>query len=197
MGRNQEILLVLKEGPLRARDFETAGIPRANLRRLVLLGKVERIARGLYALPQPPMTENDTLVEVAKRVPSAVFCLLTALRFHGVTTQNPHEIWIAIEGRSWKPGFDRPKLQVLRFSGPAFHSNIEEHRVGKTPIRVYGLAKTVADCFRFRNRVGLDVALEALRESIRSRKVSRDDILLAARERGVYRTVYPYVEAMS
>ncbi len=112
--------------------------------------------------------------EVAKRAPQAVICLISALEFHQLTTQIAHNVWIAIENKRWEPKFEHPPLEIVRFSSPAFRFGVEEHEVDRITVKIYSPAKTVADCFKFRNRVGLDVSLEALRETWRSRKATMD-----------------------
>jgi hypothetical protein len=126
------------------------------------------------------ISESISLAEVAKRVPNAVVCLISALQFHNLTTQIPHRVWIAIENKNWKPKFDYPLLEVVRFSGRALSFGVEEHEVNRVPVKVYSPAKTVADCFKFRNKIGLDVAMEALRETWRSRKATMDELWEAA-----------------
>jgi predicted transcriptional regulator of viral defense system len=178
----------------RAGDFVTAGISPSRLRRAVLNGSLQRLSRGVYAPAQQQPGDHWSLREVAVRAPNAVVCLLSALAFHGVTTQQPHEVWIAIEGTAWAPRVGNLRLRVLRFSGQSFRLGIETHVVEGVPIRVYSLARTVADCFRMRNKIGLEVAMEALREALRSRKVTRDQILEMARGLGVARVIIPYME---
>ena len=183
-----------KHSMARSRDFERAGIGRARLRRAVLDGSSQRLSRGGYARADQSPGDHWSLREVAVRSPNAVICLLSALSFHGVTTQQPHEVWIALEGTDWAPRIGNLRLRVMRFSGKAFSLGVETHVVEGVPIRVYGLARTVADCFRMRNKIGLDIAMESLREALRSRKVTRDQILEMARQLRVERVILPYME---
>lgn len=183
-----------KRSMARSRDFVRAGIGRTRLRRALLDGSLQRLSRGVYTRAGQPPGDHWSLREIAVRAPGAVVCLLSALAFHGVTTQQPHEVWIALEGTAWAPRAGNLRLHVLRFSGKAFSLGIETHQVEGVPIRVYGLARTVADCFRMRNKIGLDVAMEALRETLRSRKVTRDQILQMARDLRVERVILPYME---
>jgi len=183
-----------KHSMARSRDFERAGIGRAQLRRAVLDGSLQRLSRGVYARADQSIGDHWSLREVAVRSPGAVICLLSALAFHGVTTQQPHEVWIALEGTAWAPRISNLRLRVHRFSGKAFGLGIENHMVEGVSIRVYGLARTVADCFRMRNKIGLDIAMEALREALRSRKVTRDQILEMARPLRVERVIMPYMQ---
>lgn len=197
MQRSEQILgLIEKKGVVRPRDVEALGIARQYLQRLYAQGAVERVGRGLYARPDTLTGEHSALVEVTKRAPKGVICLLSALHFHNLTTQLPHEVWLAIEGTGWKPLIDYPPLNVVRFSGRAFHYGIEVHHIDAVPLRVYSAAKTVADCFKFRNKIGLDVALEALRETLRDRRATVDDIWRAAGICRVANVMRPYLEAV-
>jgi predicted transcriptional regulator of viral defense system len=148
-------------GVVRPAELEVQGIPRAQLYRLVRRGLVARQARGIYVASNHPYTEDHALAQVAKRVPNGAFCLLTALRFHELTTQAPAEVWIALPEKARKPRLDYPQLRVSRFSGAALTEGIETHRIEGVDVRVYSAAKTVADCFKYRNKVGIDVAVEA------------------------------------
>jgi predicted transcriptional regulator of viral defense system len=154
---------------LRPRDLAAHGIPREYLSRLSERGVAVRAARGLYVLADAEGPEHHTLAEVCKRVSRGVLCLLFALRFHGLTTQVPHEVWIALEGRAWRPRVDGPAVRIVRFSGPAFESAVETPQIEGLQVKVYSPAKTVADCFKYRNTIGLDVALEVLRDCPRQR----------------------------
>src|SRR5439155_12579860 len=140
-------------GTVRPSDLAARGVPRSQLYRLVQRGMVERRSRGIYVASRHPITSQHTLARVAKRVPGGVFCLLTALRFHGLTTQNPAEVWIALPEKARKPRMDYPRLRVARFSGSALAEGIERRSVEGVKIRVYSAAKTVADCFKYRNKV--------------------------------------------
>jgi predicted transcriptional regulator of viral defense system len=186
-----------RAGALRARELEAAGIARAQLSRLVAAGKLQRLARGLYALPEYQGTEHTALQNVAKRAPQAVFCLLTALRLHELTTQTPFEVWIAIGNKDHPPRMDYPPLRVVRFSAESLRFGVEVRRVAGGSVKVNRVAKTVADCFKFRNKIGLDVALEALREARRARKVTADDLWRCARINRVANVMRPYMEAVA
>jgi len=186
-----------RTGTARACELEAAGIRRAQLSRLVSAGRLQRVARGLYALPDYRGTEHSALVTVARRAPQAVFCLLTALRLHGLTTQAPFEAWIAIGNKDHAPRLDHPPLRVVRFSPQSLAHGVETLKVEGTPLKVTSVAKTVADCFKFRNRIGLDVALEALREARRARKATADDLWRSARIDRVANVMRPYLEAIA
>jgi predicted transcriptional regulator of viral defense system len=181
----------------RSRDLVAAGLARSELSRMVAAGRLIRIARGLYAAPGYQSGEHAALVTVAKRAPGTLFCLLTALRFHDLTTQSPSEVWIAIDNKGHPPRLDYPPLRAVRFSGAALAAGVETHRVDGTPIRVTGVAKTVADCFKFRNKIGLDVALEALREARRAKKANADELWRFAKLDRVANVMRPYLEAVA
>lgn len=186
-----------KQSVLRSRDLESQGITRAVLARCVEDGLLTRAGRGLYTRADHAPSENHTLAQVAKRVPDAVFCLLTALRFHGLTTQSPHEVWIALPASARKPRLDYPKLRVARFSGAALTIGIEVQRVEGVAIRVYSPAKTVADCFKYRNKLGIDVAVEALRDFTRKHRGGANELARYARVCRVARVMQPYLDAIA
>lgn len=184
-------------GWLRAADLEAANIPRVTLTRLVARGRLERVARGLYRIPGAGGSEHEGLITVARKTPQAVFCLLTALQFHGLTTQLPWQVWIAMPRGSHRPRIDHPPLRMVQFTGEAYDHGIEEHRVDGVTLRVTSAAKTVADCFKHRNTVGLDVALEALRDALSQRKASFDDIWRAAKVCRVDNVMRPYLDTLA
>jgi predicted transcriptional regulator of viral defense system len=187
---------VRRHGIVRPRDVEAAGIPREFLLRLLKQGKLERSGRGMYTLPNYPVTEHHSYAEVAKRVPGAVLCLLSALAFHEMTTQNPEDVWIALGKGARRPALASPSIRVVRLSGLSLTEGIESHRVEGVPIRVYSAAKTVADCFKFRNKIGLDVAIEALKECLRRKKGTVNDIYSFAKICRVSNVIRPYMEAL-
>lgn len=160
-------------------------------------GILERTGRGLYALPDAGAAEYHSLAEAAKRVPDAVACLLSALAFHDLTTQSPHEVWIAIDMKARKPANGYPPLRVVRFTGAALIEGVEEHDVEGVPVKVYSPAKTVADCFKYRNKIGKDVALEALRDSWRKGKATMDDLWKYAKVCRVANVMRPYLESLT
>jgi len=187
---------VRQAGLLRPRDVRAEGIPGATFRRLEQGGILRRAGRGLYMLADAAeVTEHHTLAEACIRVPHGVVCLLSALRFHDLTTQAPFEVWLAIEERKWRPVVDYPPLRIVRFSGPAFTEGVEAHRVEGVTVRVYGVAKTVADCFKYRNKIGLDVALEALHDVRRQRRSTNDELWRYAQVCRVANVMLPYLEA--
>jgi len=188
--------LVRNQGLIRPRDLAPLGIPRVSLTRAVRRGQLERIGRGLYGLPGRPVSAHGVLAEVARRVPKGVVCLLSALRFHGLTTQAPFEVWLAIENKAIAPKLDYPSLRIVRFSGDALTEGVEEHVVDGVMVRVTGVAKTVADCFKYRNKIGLDVALEALREAWREKRMTSDDLWRYAKVCRVANVMRPYHESL-
>ena len=190
------VRLARKQGVLRSRDFEAEGVNRMALRRLVEAGVLERVGRGLYSLPKGKVTEHHSLVEATLRVPKGVVCLLSALQFHNLSTQSPHEVWLAVSNLAWKPKTDWPPLRVVRFSGAALTHGVERHRLEGVDVAVTTAAKTVADCFKYRNKIGLDVALEALTD-YRRKRGSVDALMRAASVDRVARVLRPYLEAMS
>ncbi len=194
----QERLLDLarKRGSVTRQEAVAAGIHTQTLSRLVRSGDLERVGRGLYRLPETPITENHGFALVAAAVPKAVICLISALRFHEIGTQLPHEVWIAIDRRSRRPSIEYPRLRVFRFGGVALTEGIETHRLEGETVRIYSAAKTVADCFKYRNKVGLDVALEALREAWRERRFTMDEIHRYAGICRVEQVMRPYLELL-
>jgi len=196
--RKDQALEIIRElGIVRPVDLEARGISRGVLYRLVRDDLVVREARGIYVASQHPYSAEHTLAHVAKRVPAGVFCLLTALRFHELTTQNPAEVWIALHEKARKPRLDYPRLRVARFSGPALKEGIETHRLENVEVRVYSAAKTVADCFKYRNKVGIDVAVEALRDYHRSHRGGANELARFARICRVSRVMQPYLDAIA
>jgi predicted transcriptional regulator of viral defense system len=182
---------------LRSRDLTAKGFSRVDLQQAVKAGQLERAGRGLYRPPFADVTENHTLAEVGKQVPNGTICLLSALRFHRLTTQNPHTVWLALGHKSWSPRAHNVGLRIIRMSGAALHEGVETHIVEGVPLRVYNPAKTVADCFKFRHKIGLDVALEALRETWRERRATMRDMEHYARVNRVANVLRPYFESLT
>ncbi len=188
--------LAARQPLIRPRDVEALGIARAYLTRLERRGLLERRARGVYVLAGAPVSEHHGLALAAKQVPRGAVCLLSALRFHGLTTQDPHEVWMAIDFKARKPSVEFPVLRIVRFSGRALSEGIETHVIEAVAVRVYSPAKTVADCFKYRNKIGMDVAIEALRDALRKRKATVDDIYRFAKVCRVANVIRPYLEAI-
>ncbi len=190
------IRLLKRRGTLRPRDLVALGIPADYLDRLYRRRLVERVARGVYTSVDIEVTEHHSLVEATRSVPAGVVCLISALQFHGLTTQIAHEVWMALPNKAWVPKLKAPKLRVVRFSGPALKKLIERHKIEHLTIQVYSPAKTVADCFKFRNTVGLDVALEALRDCWRKKQATMDQLWEAANVCRMANVMRPYIESL-
>lgn len=191
------LLRLARKGPVRARDLDEAGIPRAYLKRLCDRGLLEQIDRGLYRLVDAPVTELSTLAEVSKRIPHAVICLLSALQVHGMTTEAPHAVWVLIDRHARMPKVTTPTLEVVRASGGALGHGVETRVIDGVEVRLTSPAKTVADCFRFRRHLGLEVALAALKDYLGKRKGSIDALVEAARADRIYAFMRPYLEALA
>lgn len=189
--------LVRKNGWLRASDLADAGVPRAVLTRMAASGQLERAARGLYRLPGSGSSEHEGLVTVASKVPQAVVCLLSALQFHGLTTQLPWQVWIAMPRGSHVPRLEYPPIRMVQFTGEAYTQGIETHERDGVKLHVYSVAKTVADCFKHRNKIGMDVALEALKDARAQGRASFDDLWRCAKVCRVSNVMRPYMEAVA
>jgi predicted transcriptional regulator of viral defense system len=197
MVTSDEVLTTVRSmGAIRSREAEARGISRKHLQRLAEQGFLYRATRGVYVPTDAALTETQSLVEVATRVPGGIFCLLTALRFHELTTQNPFEVWVALPPRARRPRLDYPPLRIASFTGDAFTEGMEEHQVGEALLRIYSPAKTVADCFKYRNKIGLDVALEALRDYRRKFRGGSDQLWHFAQVCRVANVMRPYMEAI-
>lgn len=201
--KSEHILALAEQrGVLRPRDLDEYHIPRAYLHRLWRRGLLEHDTRGLYRIQQRELSEHHSLVEVSKQVPAGIVCLLSALQFHGLTTQNPFEIWLALSAKARRPQPAGIPLRVARFSGEALTAGIEEHVIEGIIVKVYHPAKTVADCFKYRHKIGLDVAIEALRDALRLRNAegslccSVDAIWHYAQICRVSNVIKPYLEAL-
>ncbi len=181
---------------IRPRELAAHRIPRVYLTRLVDAGSLRRLGRGLYVGSNARLSEHHELAEAAKRAPHAVVCLLSALQFHRLTTQAPREVWIAIGQKARRARVERPRLRIVHFSGSALSAGIEQHEIEGVSVRIYSPAKTVADCFKFRNKIGIDVALEALRDYRRTRKGTSDDLWRFAKICRVANVMRPYLESI-
>ncbi len=182
---------------LRAREVTQHGLPTIALTRLVQAGKLERVARGLYGIPGAKTSEHRSLAEVSARVPKGVVCLLSALRVHEIGTQAPFEVWIAIPQHMVTPRLDQPAIRVVRMSDAALAEGVERRTIDGVKVPVFNAARTVVDCFRFRNKIGLDVALEALRDGWRLRKFTLDDLWRHATNGRMTNVMRPYIEAIT
>ena len=186
-----------KIGILRAGDLAAYGIRRAYLYRLHKMGVVNRVGRGLYVYRNATLTEGHSIAEASKKVQNGVVCLLSSLRLHGLTTQNPFEVWMAIDRKARLPKPDTLKIRLVRYSGEALTAGVEERMIERVSVRVYGVAKTVADCFKYRNKIGLDVALEALRDCRKKRACTVDELWHYAKICRIANVMRPYLEAIA
>jgi predicted transcriptional regulator of viral defense system len=189
--------LARRHGSVTRQTVTAAGIHTQMLTRLIRAGELERVAPGHYRLPNAPVTEHHGFAIVAAAAPKAVVCLLSALSFHEIGTQLPHAVWIAIDRRARRPTLRYPPLQVVRFGGAALTEGIETHEIEGQIVRVFNVAKTLADLFKYRNKVGLEVALEALRDAWRTRRFTMAEIHRYARICRVERVMTPYLEALA
>lgn len=194
--RQRVLKLARRPGGVTSREINEAGIHRQLLTRLVREGALEQVARGVYRLPDQPVSEHHGLVLAAAAVPNGIICLLSALAFHDLGTQLPSEAWLAMPRRARQPTPKYPPLRIVRFSGDAFIKGVETHPIEGRPLRVYGVAKTVADCFKYRNKIGLDVTLEALREGWRERRFTLDELDRYAEICRVSSVMRPYLELL-
>jgi len=198
IGHEEKIIRLLRRsGVLRSRELAEHDIPRQYLSILQERGMIQRSGRGLYILADANVTEQHSIAEAAKKVPAGVVCLLSALRLHGLTTQAPFEVWMAIDFKAWKPRIDYPPMRIVRFSGKALREGVQTRKIEGVEVRLYSPAKTVADCFKYRNKIGLDVALEALRDCRRKRKATIDEIWSAAKVCRVAKVMQPYMESLA
>ena len=197
MNRKEQIMqLADTSGIIRAKDLETIGIPRNYLYKMHKDGLLEKISPGLYSLPNSLGTEYSTIAEIAKRIPHAVICLVSALIYHELTTQLSPDIWISVPKSSRKPKIKYPPINLTYVSDLAYSFGIQKHIINGVLVKIYSPAKTVADCFKFRSKVGLDVAIEALRNVRRSRKATMDELMEAAKVNRVLKIMMPYMEAI-
>jgi predicted transcriptional regulator of viral defense system len=195
-GRQKVLKLARRLGGVTSGEVTEAGIHRQLLTRLVREGALEQVARGVYRVPDQPVSENHGLALAAVAVPKGIICLLSALAFHGLGTQLPWEVWLALPRRARQPTLKYPPLRIVRFSGDAFTEGVETYQVEGRPLPVYGAAKTVADCFKYRNKIGMDVALEALREGWRERRFTVDELDRHAEICRVSGVMRPYLESL-
>ncbi len=194
--KQRALELIIEAGVIRPRDLKAHGISRSVLQRLMNEGMIQRIGRGLYEAIEADQNEHIDLIEVCKRVPKGIICLISALIFHGLTTQMPYEVWVAIGIKAYKPKIERPRVRFVRFSGTALSFGVESHAIQGATIRVTSAAKTVADCFKYRNKIGIDVAAEALRNFMRNKRGGMDALWESAGVCRVQKIIRPYIEAL-
>jgi predicted transcriptional regulator of viral defense system len=194
--REQRRGTISASGLARTRSLEKAGLSRVAVARMANSGELQRITRGVYAPPNFAPTEHHGLATAAARVPHGVICLLSALQFHGIGTQAPFEVWIAIDRKARKPTIDAPPLRVVRFSKRILKEGVERHVLEGVDVKITSAARTVADCFKYRNKIGLYVALEALRDCWRQKKATMDELHRAARVCRMANVMRPYLESL-
>ena len=191
-----QVLELAQQGLLRVCDLTSRGLHPEYLRRLYQKGLVRREGRGLYIAADAEISVHYGLAQVAKRVSHGVICLLSALSFHEIGTQLPHQVWMAIDRRAARPKMQFPPLRVMRFSGAALTEGIETYQIEGVSVQIFNPAKTVADCFKYRNKIGLDIALEALKECILDRRTTMDDLWHFAKVCRMTNVMRPYMEAI-
>lgn len=189
--------LLEARGILRLAELRDAGVTAATVGRMERAGEVIRLARGLYQLPDAPLDANHSLAEAAKRLPKGVVCLVSALAYHGLTDQLPKKVWMAIGSKDWAPKADDVPLRVVRFADKLLAESVETHVIEGVPVKVFGVAKSIADCFRHRGKIGLSIAIEGLQETLRQRKASPAEIARQAERGGVSTVIRPYLEALT
>ena len=189
--------LLEERGIVRLREFKEAGITAATVGRMCKDGEVARLARGLYQRPDAPIGAHHSLAEAAKRQPKGVICLVSALAFHGLTDQLPRAVWMAVGAKDWASRADAPPIRIVRFTEAFLADGVMVERIEGVTVSVFGVAKTIADCFRHRRTVGHSVALEGLQEALRQRKATPAEIVRHAERGRVSTVVRPYLEALT
>ena len=194
--RERVLALAKAHGIIRARDITAAGIARTYLQRLCQEGSLVRVARGLYQAADADITVHHSLLEASRALPHGVVCLLSALQFHGLTTQAPHQVWMTVGSKKWVPTHPPVSLRIIRAHEAVLTAGVEHHTIEYVAVPIYGAAKTVADCFKHRNKLGIDVAVEALRDGLRQRTCAVDDLWHYAQVCRVQNVMRPYLEAL-
>jgi predicted transcriptional regulator of viral defense system len=195
--RDQALTLLKRRGITRLAELQTAGVTATTVSRMERAGEVVRLARGLYQLPDAALDAHQSLAEAARLVPKGVICLASALAFHRLTDQMPPKVWIAIGRKDWRPRITYPPLRVARFSEEDLRRGVQRKKIAGTPVPVFGVAKTVADLFRYRRTVGELLALEGLRQALRQHKATPAQLAREAQAAGVWRTMQPYLMALT
>lgn len=184
-------------GIARLAELREAGVTAATMSRMERDGEVLRLARGLYQLSDAPLDVHHSFAEAAKRIPKGVVCLVSALAYHGLTDQLPRQIWLAVGQKDWSPKPEGTPIRLVRFTDRLLMESVETHAVEGVPVKVFGVAKTIADCFRYRNKVSLSVAIEGLQEALRQRKATPGEIARQAELGTVATIIRPYLEALT
>ncbi|MBO6690211.1 MAG: AbiEi antitoxin N-terminal domain-containing protein [Henriciella sp.] len=194
----ERLLAYIREHKLvRARELEESGVTRTAIQRALAGGLIERIGRGLYQLPDADIGADASLAEIAKQAPNAVLCLVSALAFHGLTDQLPRKVWIAVGKDQWVPKINYPPVRIVRFREPYFSNGIETHSIGGIDLKVYSVAKTIADAFRNSSLIDRSVAIESLKSALELRKATPAEIMSAAAANRASRKVAPILEALT
>jgi len=194
--RQQVIDFAKKHSVVRPRDLAELSLPKDYLNQLYQEGIFLKLGRGLYQYPEQAISSHQSLVEVAKLAPKGVISLLSALSFHEIGTQNPFEVWLAIDRKGWRPTIDYPPVRYVTMSQEALHAGVEVHQVEGVDVNIFCPAKTVADCFKYRNKIGLDIAIEALKEGWKDRKFTMDQLSKYAITCRVAKVMQPYMESL-
>ena len=194
--RQQVINLAKRRAVIRPRDMLAEGLPKDYLNVLAREGVLVKLGRGLYQWPEREVSRHQSLIEVAKLVPNGVVALLSALNFHELGTQNPFEVWLAIDRKARRPSIDYPPIRFVTMSHTGLGEGVERHEIDGVTVTVFCPAKTVADCFKYRNKIGLEVALEALKAGWQARKFTMDELLKYARLCRVANVMQPYMESL-
>lgn len=195
--REQALSLLQRRGMMRLREFGEAGITAATVSRLERDGVIVRLARGLYQLAGADLDQQHTLAEVAKLIPKGVVCLTSALAFHGLTDQLPARVWVALDKKDWRPRIAYPPVRIVRFPPNLLAAGVERHVIEGIPVPIFGIAKTIADLFRYRRTVGESVVIEALRETLRQRKATPAEIARFAEQGRVWNVMQPYLTTLT
>ena len=194
--RQQVVDFAKKHSVVRPRDLAELSLPKDYLNQLSQRGILLKLGRGLYQHPEQTISSHQSLVEVAKLAPKGVISLLSALSFHEIGTQNPFEVWLAIDRKGWRPTIDYPPVRYVTMSQETLHAGVEVHQIEGVDVNVFCSAKTVADCFKYRNKIGLDVAIEALKEGWKERKFTMDELSKYAITCRVSKVMQPYMESL-
>lgn len=195
--REQALSLLQSRGMMRLREFDEAGITAATVSRLKQDGAIVRLARGLYQLADVDLDQQHTLAEVAKLIPKGVVCLTSALAFHGLTDQLPARVWVALGKKDWRPRIAYPPVRIVRFPPELLATDVEHHAIEDIPVPIFGVAKTIADLFRYRRTVGEAVAVEGLREALRQRKATPAEIARFAEQARIWKVMQPYLTTLT
>lgn len=194
--QRQILKLTARQGVIRATDLTALGLRREHLARMAKQGLLARVTRGVYRMPNAELSEHHELALIASRIPQGVVCLLSALAFHQIGTQSPHQVWLAVKAKSHPPKLEYPVVRYSYFSGTGYALGIEKHTIEGVEVAVYSPAKTVVDCFRLRNKIGLDVALEALREGWRGKRFTVDELMGLAQQCRIAAVIRPHFEML-